>query len=852
MGRKPWAGVLGVVVLAGLSASCGGSNSAPPAEPNQQIACDVLLTDPGQPSDNSVFPMIPQQEPLACVPPNSSAAAIDAKCTSKCMSQLSTYAAFINANDNPPTAVIVGTGGIVDLTCTVEPVTLPSSPMGCPNTDPPGQPEPLFSGGPAQYVADLSGDLSLSVATGTIAGTVGFGPFAMSGEIAYAIAPIDRNCPPAGCQLLITSLNLQAPAFTASKSITIPSPTFPIPPTITITLFSDTVSNLTIQNVGWIAGTWQPNGKFQIPANTARAVLNFVNNGSAVSFDQFNTNALTGTIDPIAGTVSFDSFPQTLNDTTVTINPLSGSNVSVPPIAVITLPTTVQCNETNAAAVTLDASASSAPGDSLHFITWQVNGGLPIAGNVPTSAALNLGTNNVLLNVFNSGLAVGIADETVTVVDTLPPTFAPLPATITQTLCNPATQLTVVPIPTATDICSPTVTVTGAVVSSNGSALTTPIPIVNGSVSLPPGVNVIQWTAADQSGNVATTEQTLTVRPGIEANGTISIDNDAIVRLPNGTPSVVANTGTGQVSIGVTATTGNVLTEGSVFLASRANVQGSIQAAGTLNEQPPVTVTGTITTGAHVPLPAGPTLAGIIFPSPLGAPIDLEPGAVRSLAPGTYTSIAVKSRAVLTLSTGVYFVGSLDLEPQAFLDLNQAAGPVQLYVQSSIIDRGQIQSISGTAGGFVLGYAGKSTFFVQSPFLAGTLIAPNADVVISSLGSNAFTGELFAQSYEVQPDATVTCDTTGSAQPGASSPLSVAGFQPEVFGASGAPTALREGSPGAGAGCSLAIASSKGGWPGTAAGSVGIGAALTLLRRRRPRARSPRNVSRLHEKRPGT
>jgi hypothetical protein len=828
---------LGMGITAGFVAACGGSGGSVggasssdggnPIEPNQEFECVGQLNDTAQPADKLDFPTAASPAPLACVPPDSGAALVLQKCQSKCDAGLAQFAAFIDQQDNltgPSNEIIAN-----DLTCTIEqtvgPLATGNGVKGCPNTDPPGLPEPLLSGGPSQYVADLSGDLSLSVATGTIVGTVTFNGIPVSGSIAYSIAPIDLNCPPAGCQLVISSLNLQAPTFTASESVFLLG-----------TIFSDTVTGLTIQNVGWIAGTWQPGGQFLIPANTATAVFSFSNNGSPTSFDQPNANAITGTIDPVGGTVSFDPVTQNLGNTTATINPLSGANVSIPPIAVINVPTTVQCNETDAALVTLDGTESTdALGGPLHFYSWQVNGG-PTLGGSTVQATLNLGTNNILFNVFNTSLAVGVAKETVTVVDTTPPVFAPLPATLTQTSCNPATQATVIPIPTATDICSPTVTVTGSIVSVNGVTLSTPIPVGSGSLSLPSGVYVIQWTATDLSGNVATATQTLTVRPGVEANGSISIDNDAVVQLPNGTPSLVANTGTGQVSIGVQATTGDVVTEGSVFLASRANVQGSIQAAGSLTEQSPVTVTGAITTGASVPLPAGPTLSGVVFPASFGAPIDLEPGVVQSLPPGAYASIAVKSRAVLTLSSGVYFVGSLDLEPQGILDLNQAAGPVQLFVQSSIIDRGQIQSISGAAGSFVLGYAGTSTFYVQSPFLGGTVIAPNADVVVSSLGANAFTGELFAQSYEVQPGATLTCDPVGSGLQQGVSTLSKTSLHSVDLVASRSATQSSAGSSSSGGGCSLRSSPPARGWQGVSLALL-LGGATAERRWRRSRRR---------------
>jgi hypothetical protein len=531
-----------------------------------------------------------------------------------------------------------------------------------------------------------------------------------------------------------------------------------------------TFSSVPVTNITLVGGTGvatflvAANGMGMIPQGVLSLRVGANINGMQIYDDQTNMMPLMVTVDFANDSFTIMPFSLSIGGTSATVS-LSGTITNQPPRAVVGPNQTVECTSPSGAMVTLDGSGSFDPEGTIVETAWRAGSGFignaAFADSLTTTVEAPFSppatTSVYTLLVANNDLQLSLAETTITVVDTIPPTFAPLPASIAQTLCNPATQATVIPIPTATDTCT-AVTVTGAIVSANGTTLITPIPVGSGSVSLAPGVYVIQWTATDQSGNVTTTTQTLTVSSGIEANGAVSIDNNAVVQLPNGTPSAIANTGTGQVSIGVTATTGNILTEGSVFLASRANVQGSIQAAGTLSEQPPVTVTGAITTGAHVPLPLGPTLSGIVLPSPLGAAFDLEPGVVGSLAPGAYTSIAVKSRAVLTLSSGTYFVGSLDLEPQAILNLKQAAGPVQLYVQSSIIDRGQIQSISGTAGSFVLGYAGTSTFYVQSPFLAGTLIAPNADVVISSLGANAFTGELFAQSFEIQPDATLTCE----------------------------------------------------------------------------------------------
>ncbi len=221
--------LMGLAIPAGLAVSCGstsgstfgsatssdgGDGGAAVTEPYQEFQCAATVSDTLLDADTLAMPA-----PLACAPVNVDAEALTEKCESKCEAGLSAYAGFF---DNDAAVPVI----VADLSCTIGSTTginmADGGPLGCPDADPPSNPDPLFTGGPAQYVADLSGDLSLSVDTGTVVGTVGFGPFPMSGEIAYAIAPLDLNCPSAGCSLLITSLNLQAPTFTASKSASSP------------------------------------------------------------------------------------------------------------------------------------------------------------------------------------------------------------------------------------------------------------------------------------------------------------------------------------------------------------------------------------------------------------------------------------------------------------------------------------------------------------------------------------------------------------------------------------------------------------------------------------------------------
>jgi hypothetical protein len=264
---------------------------------------------------------------------------------------------------------------------------------------------------------------------------------------------------------------------------------------------------------------------------------------------------------------------------------------------------------------------------------------------------------------------------------------------------------------------------------------------------------------------LGTTTQTVTVRPAIEASDAIAIDDRAQVKVQGSGFAELGNGGHGTVNVGVQSQTGTILAEGDVFLRDRSIVNGSVLAAGAITTQNQVTVTGSATQHTTVALPPGRDLSGVAFPPVTSGDVDLEPNVSRTLGPGAYGSVAVKTSATLTLTAGTYFFNALDLEPGAKLNLNQSAGAIRLYVKNSIIDRGAIATTAGTASGFVLGYAGTSTFFVQSPFPAGTVIAPNASVVVTSLGPTAFAGQLSAKDIEVQPDAVFTCTPVPGATP---------------------------------------------------------------------------------------
>ena len=113
----------------------------------------------------------------------------------------------------------------------------------------------------------------------------------------------------------------------------------------------------------------------------------------------------------------------------------------------------------------------------------------------------------------------------------------------------------------------------------------------------------------------------------------------------------------------------------------------------------------------------------VAFPTSDQGAVDVEPGLQRTLAPGAYSDVVVKSRATLSLKTGTYFFNSLDLEPQAKVSTTSKTGPIIIYVRQGLIFRG---SFSEQGGGVPRVFVfGTSMVSLEAPFL-GTLVAPNA------------------------------------------------------------------------------------------------------------------------------
>ena len=239
----------------------------------------------------------------------------------------------------------------------------------------------------------------------------------------------------------------------------------------------------------------------------------------------------------------------------------------------------------------------------------------------------------------------------------------------------------------------------------------------------------------------------------MRAIGQITIGDRSTLVLPNGGFAGIA--AGGAVDLGVGTAVGAVQALGPINLSNGARVNGMATSAGAITLSPGSEVSGGTAAFTTVMLPATPVVDGT-FPPSSGGDVDLEPGLSASLAPGAYGQVAVKSRSMLRLAAGVYTFQSFDLEPQAELSLDGTAGNITIKVRDTIVVRGEIGPAPAPAkpSPFLLAYFGTADAFLETGF-AGSVYAPNANLVLGASPQATFTGQYFAKTVTTRPDTIV-------------------------------------------------------------------------------------------------
>jgi len=220
----------------------------------------------------------------------------------------------------------------------------------------------------------------------------------------------------------------------------------------------------------------------------------------------------------------------------------------------------------------------------------------------------------------------------------------------------------------------------------------------------------------------------------------------------SGAPAAISNVGTQLTMIGPSVTVGSIYTQAFAEIGPDTQVTGSLVTGGGVNNAG--TVTGQQITNAQL-LPADTSASVTLsFTTPTPGRTIIGSGQTTSLAPGAYDHVSISSGGTLKLIAGTYSFNQLDFPAHATIVADTSGGTVRINVLNNLTYAGHFSTTGGGLADVVVGYLG--TFLsVDTPFL-GTLIAPNAYVVLGTATGAGHQGAFFAQSITLASGTIVT------------------------------------------------------------------------------------------------
>ncbi len=233
----------------------------------------------------------------------------------------------------------------------------------------------------------------------------------------------------------------------------------------------------------------------------------------------------------------------------------------------------------------------------------------------------------------------------------------------------------------------------------------------------------------------------------------VALENGVQVVEADGGFAPVANSGSGQLSVGVGTSTGTVTSVGDVFLAEGASVHGSLTTAGAFIHQSAYEIEGEVDTGAPVETELLSRAARLKYASIRD--VSLEPGQSwpEPLEPGHYETLTVKENASVTLTAGDYYFRGIWIEAGASLRVDDSAGTVFLYAGETFQFKGALDTESDYPD-FLVSYLGYDQAFVSGPF-RGSIFAPSGTVNLEAAPGLRHEGTFVGKRVRVAPGVTI-------------------------------------------------------------------------------------------------
>jgi hypothetical protein len=269
----------------------------------------------------------------------------------------------------------------------------------------------------------------------------------------------------------------------------------------------------------------------------------------------------------------------------------------------------------------------------------------------------------------------------------------------------------------------------------------------------------LRFSEGPGSGSSATTIIALPFPSGVSrdsvavaANDSLRLNDRTTVKRLDGSWAAVSNAGDSETNIGANAAVGDVTSIASVTLREGAQIAGDLKTGGTLTRQNGTNVSGAILEQATL-TPRNVFSWAVQPPISNSGDVLLQPDTIRDIDPGAYAHVLVNSRARLGLKTGVYYLASLGIEPEAQLVLDKSEGPIIVYVTGTMSFKGRIVDNGGAEGNFLLVLLGGTDVFVEQAFV-GTIIVPSAKLTLASC-AYGHRGTFFAKSIEVHQNSNI-------------------------------------------------------------------------------------------------
>ena len=246
------------------------------------------------------------------------------------------------------------------------------------------------------------------------------------------------------------------------------------------------------------------------------------------------------------------------------------------------------------------------------------------------------------------------------------------------------------------------------------------------------------------SGNIAT-GGTLTIREdSAYTNGDLFADQWVSIRHRTTIAGFVLSGGNTDIFDDADIS-GLLQSVGPVTIYPRVRIGGDVIGASTVSLKQSATVEGSVSEYAALPHSwVAPTVVQPSF-TPGSTDVTITSGQTQTVAPGNYGVLRLQPGSTIQLSAGSYHFSTVQIDQDVTFDVNDSAGPVNVYVNNnfSIRERPSFTVDSEDPSGFVLWVSGSVSIREDCEFTGTIRCFGN----VSLRERTAFVGSIYAQGY---------------------------------------------------------------------------------------------------------